>query len=399
MIFEKKKVKITSVKSFVEEITRFRTDVPEINAEQWFFRGQKNAAWDVRPNIFRGDKLFSEHTVLERAQRQNHIEFRECDNKFEILTKTQHYGLGTRLLDVTLNPLVALFFATEPSEEFVKNKNGQYTQLKHDGRVYYKFTAGCSLQDIQIRIAMAIPFVEFGKSMSLDKFCTSLKDDNTVSLNEYYKLVEDDYSEMVRLLQTNSFMIAANSNIRLIQQRGAFLISPSININTFTEVKTSLLAKAKMNLEKEFGGSFIIPAAKKEKIREELDFFNVNEATLFPELEHQMNYIQSQSIVQGGIVDEYLQYGRERYSPPSRGSNKSISDISDVVQSSLLNANEEFISEIIETIGQSVQAVDWQKKESVISHIRRVVAKKLSGIYSAIDAKRKANEIVDKLLN
>jgi len=79
--------KITSVKSFVDEISALRQGKPAANAEQWFFRGQKNAAWEVRPHIFRGDDLASEHVLIERAQRQNPIEFRDCTNSFEILTK------------------------------------------------------------------------------------------------------------------------------------------------------------------------------------------------------------------------------------------------------------------------------------------------------------------------
>lgn len=93
--------KVISVKQFVDEITSLRRERPADNAQQWFFRGQKNSGWDVRPNVFREDNLATEHLLIDRAQRQNPIEFRECTNNFEILTKLQHYGLGTRLLDVT----------------------------------------------------------------------------------------------------------------------------------------------------------------------------------------------------------------------------------------------------------------------------------------------------------
>ena len=80
---------------------------------QWFFRGQKDSTWSIIPNVFREDKLKSEYTIIQNAIRQNPFEFKQL-TEFETLTKLQQYGLGTRLLDVTLNPLLALYFATEP---------------------------------------------------------------------------------------------------------------------------------------------------------------------------------------------------------------------------------------------------------------------------------------------
>jgi len=103
---------ITSVKTFVEYIMKSREDSLSkgLSSYQWFFRGQENSMWSVYPNVFRNDGVAKEHQIIQSALRQNPFEFQN-KNDFEILTKLQHYGLGTRLVDVTLNPLVALYFA------------------------------------------------------------------------------------------------------------------------------------------------------------------------------------------------------------------------------------------------------------------------------------------------
>lgn len=389
---------ITSVKAFVDEITQLRKDRNTDTAQQWFFRGQKNSAWDVRPSIFRGEELTAEHIFIDRAQRQNPLEFHDCTSNFEILTKLQHYGLGTRLLDVTLNPLVALFFATEPSSEYYKNKNGQFSLKENDGVVFYRFISGCSLRDIQIRIALSIPFVEFGKSMTLGNFCKYVKDNGTVSDFEYEQLIDDDFRSIIEILQTNSFIVAANSNARLRQQRGAFLISPSVNVKTTKDICKSILSKAKSNLTNEFEGRYIIPEKSKEAIREELDFFNVNEATLFPEFEHQMRYIQGQFYRSVGTVEEYKRYERIREKSDTVEFNKAAPNVSDIIRSVIPTISEEAFTALKTDIEAIIGTIDWYLKESTISKLRRTIKKSISTYSSTDDAESIANEIVDEML-
>lgn len=394
----KNEVVVKSVKTFIERVSKMKQDNASSQGKTWFFRGQKSASWDVRPSIFRNDYLISEDKIIDNAMCQNTVELRDCSNKFELLTKLQHYGLGTRLLDLTLNPLVALFFASEEISVFSKNRNGTYTEKTEDGRVLFKLTESRPLYDLSVRLATEVSFQCFERGMTLEKFCNQMKDNNSITQAEFDSLVDEDYRLVIEFLQTNNFIVSAHSNMRLIQQRGAFLLAPSINIKPSTSVNTSVLSKAKRDLSDEFDGSFVIPANDKESIREELDFLNINEATLFPELEHQLLYIQNRMKAGVGVVDDF-----SLYTPPMPGlisttAPKTKSEIEKIVSDSLQQFDKNTKTRILSTVRKETAIIDWQRKESVISGIRRSIYKDLSEKIPTVDAKSKTNEIMSKLL-
>ena len=123
--------------------------------ERFFFRGQSNKNWDVRPCLFRENNLTIESDIISEACARAPFEF-GGRSAFERLTKLQHYGLPTRMLDVTLNPLVALYFACakcEDKENYDKNYKESDTidvdsdhpfdnEYDVDGAVYYRRAYG-----------------------------------------------------------------------------------------------------------------------------------------------------------------------------------------------------------------------------------------------------------------
>lgn len=83
-----------------------------------FYRGQP-VDKPLIPNAFR-ERCFidNESDIYNEIVNKKPGEFTNCKCTFDYLVKMQHYNIPTRLLDITTNPLVALYFACcgEPEE-------------------------------------------------------------------------------------------------------------------------------------------------------------------------------------------------------------------------------------------------------------------------------------------
>ena len=81
--------------------------------------------------------LSIEHKLMQIPLQKSPIEFREFNSMFDIMTKYQHYGMCTRLLDLTTNPLVALYFACKShGNVFYETEDGQIEKEPY-GVIYY----------------------------------------------------------------------------------------------------------------------------------------------------------------------------------------------------------------------------------------------------------------------
>lgn len=122
---------------------------------------------------------------------------------FDTLAKMQHYGLPTRLLDFSLNPLVALYFACESKP----SKNGRIlchgTELKNDSSVYVN--AICSA-------AIKKPF------------------DDNYTIDEYLcdeKMPLKKYMAECYIYNTTTVVRPKYWNQRIANQAGVFMVFPN----------------------------------------------------------------------------------------------------------------------------------------------------------------------------
>lgn len=404
---------INSVSKYVEAIFKLRqSKAGEFsNANFWFFRGQKCNLWSMRPSVFRGNALGMETDMIQQALRQRPFDFRDCTTDFEILTKLQHYGLGTRLLDVTLNPLVALYFASESFEDIEYGKDNRGKKVSRDGKVVYHYGYGHKLNELNVRIACAIPFLDIDDTTTLTQFCSLLRYHAVISADEEGYLCNDDYRALIQAIQTSHYVISSYSNDRLIRQSGSFIVPTAIKIiENPINIGDSLIRKSNCDLDSEFDNHvFIIPQEKKESIREQLDFLNINEATLFPELEHQLIYLQSKKVHTVYSVEPYEQYIRSQ--PNASHEVKSTTEVSDLqsatephpdiykIVSHYIDNKSGLYKDIILILKSATSVIDWWLKESSISQMRRDITRLLQKNMSALESKTIANNIAILLYN
>lgn len=103
----------------ISEFAAALADVPLKNGRTRFFRGHSDyKKYKAEPSIFRRPYLIeNEENLLQEATIRCPAELPSTLSMFEVLVRLQHYSLPTRLLDLTSNALVALYFACRHKEK------------------------------------------------------------------------------------------------------------------------------------------------------------------------------------------------------------------------------------------------------------------------------------------
>lgn len=393
-------IEITSVDEYMSKISMLNQDKENPNA-QLFYRGQAVDYWDIRPSIFRKSMLSVEHILMSEPLRQVPDEFVNLGDSFEIMEKYQHYGMCTRLLDVTTNPLVALYFACEHhGKEIYKNLElDVYEQMPPLGIVYFKEeNMPLKYNDLGVKIIARLASYDLNDANALAQTVGRLCEDGIISSEQVMRWSDEKgILEFIHICQNVYTVLPIMNNERLIRQSGAFLLPGKFNISyRGNNLQEAVITKAESNLREEFDKTFFyISDDNKEKIRAELEYCNISEASLFPELEYQLKYIRKQNEQQKRAVSYFEKFQKAAQEP--EGNAQGVVEyngdaVKETIKGMQLN---ETVAHDIEVIFTENEEVDWIKRDSVKSRIRILICKKLmENLYAKEEAEKIAGNIM-----
>lgn len=213
-----------------------------------WFRGHACENWQLLPSIMRPPNKVDDEMVLMKRFKQHSFPFLERipQTEWEWLFIMQHYGVQTRLLDLSESPLVGLYFALQtPRKPAEKRKDAALWCLYPNDLN--------NLANINMTTSFDIPC--FGDDEELEKYLPSRVIGVTSATNNPLAI------------------IAPRQFKRLYAQQGVFAI---FHRNT-TAIENLGNQSHVVKL--------VIPNSAKDTLRKELDYLMINELALFPELE------------------------------------------------------------------------------------------------------------------
>ena len=287
IIFDYNTVNLRVVKS----ISNYMDLLDEITipGRKIFFRGHSNISYRLLPSIFRKEEWRkNEKRMYQELQINCTNDFSGMRSHLEILAEMQHYGLPTRLLDITQNPLIALYFACENQD----NNSGEVILFSIDkDNIKYP-------QSDTVALLASLPL--FTNLVQKDFYLAS-KDD-TLTREDFNEKIAPLIQE-VRLerpgfkdevvredLTSNLVVIPSRNNRRIDKQEGAFIICGLLDEiygdktnNTITELRA----------RDSDGKKIICIVESKDKLLKQLNSLGINKARVYPEIDDVADYIKN----------------------------------------------------------------------------------------------------------
>jgi len=266
---------VSTVGEFIQKVLELQHGDKEV-----FYRGHSSKGkYKLEPSLFRKDSrgnyryLDSEHTLYRELLVSNSIDFNGDSYTLDRLVRMQHYSLPTRLLDITSNPLIALYFACKSSHE-------------EDGEVIILAVSRDQIKYFDSDTASCIANLARLPKADKDAIDHSIEDinefNNQLPIKRLIHFVKEEKSFFEPRIQREHLRTIVcvkgkRSNDRISSQSGAFLLfglDAVLNENGTPDIEVTR-----------------ITISQKTQILQQLDLLNINESTVFPYIENSAKYV------------------------------------------------------------------------------------------------------------
>lgn len=268
-------IQADSVGAFIEQVFRLNHGGREV-----FYRGHSNSKkYRLEPSIFRKDSYgnFVYRDTEDRMYREllvsNSLDFSGDIYTLDRLVRMQHYSLPTRLLDITSNPLIGLYFCCKSKLD----EDGEVIVLSMDAdhiKYFDSDTASCiaNLSRLSKSVRDSISFdalglEDFNNQRPLRQLLHFIKEEKPF----FEPRLEPEHLRSVLCVK------GKHTNSRISFQSGAFLLFGDEAVLDEEGTEDITLHR--------------IAITNKRNVLKELDRLNINESTVFPYIESSAKYI------------------------------------------------------------------------------------------------------------
>lgn len=252
--------------------------------EKLLFRGQSDKTYELLPSIGRNRKhttqisIFNEErNLIDMAKFKLPDIFNDSLQPIELLALLQHYGIPTRLLDITENALVGLYFACTGSQ----NSDGEVIAFKNNENYVTNYPVINAIAD-SYRFTL-------GTYSDLSTFYEDvIEQDYFLEQRRMLKSIHKNNVEggrwIARICERPLIIYAPVRGTRQRIQSGRYILFPN-DIDTYElddSEKAFIWKISPMPKTHEcVAGSIIIPHNKKKEILKQLTLCGISEAALF----------------------------------------------------------------------------------------------------------------------
>ncbi|HFI0344800.1 TPA: FRG domain-containing protein [Streptococcus suis] len=246
-----------------------------------FYRGHSNVNYLLKPGVARNINLHrNEHHLYEQTILRNPDYFKDDKYHIDKLKTMQHYGVPTRLLDITSNPLIALYFSVCDSN----NVDGEVivfdvneSDIKYTESDSISILASMALLDYPTKTYLYVGSFnnkQFSNSSEINKLVSKIRLEkpsfqNTINSN---------------IFEENFFVLTKKDNRRIQKQDGAFICC---SCNPYT-AKSINQYRFSIHNKRQI---LIISKNAKKSILNQLELFDIHRGSIYPEIDKVSEYL------------------------------------------------------------------------------------------------------------